>query len=136
MSSREAQNPITRRSTRSGRRVREPVRYEPDPNVVLEDDYGDDEHSDSDTLSETYSDDCSLSGNPESDDEDFVSEIGDSDDESEFDTDEEPMTDVVEEEEELEELEEPDDDLDDDIIDFDCLTENASDCSMSSDDEY
>ena len=128
MSSRETQNPPSGRSTRSGRRVREPVRYEPDPNVILEDDYSDAEHSDTDTL---YPDDCSLSGQSESDDEDFVSEIGDSDDESDFDTDEEPMTEVEEEED----LDEDDEDDEDDIIDFDCLTENASDCSMSSDEE-
>ena len=124
---------VVRRSTRSGRRIREPVRYEPDPDVVLEDDYSDDEEmsaldSDGDSIVEECSD---------TDDDEFVSVIGDSGDES--DSEDESILDADDEDLDLsshqqEGYEEEDVD-EEDILDFDCLTDNASDGSMSSDEE-
>lgn len=122
MSSRE-NTPVapSTRSTRSGRRVREPVRYEPDPSVILEDDF-----SDCSSIYESDND----SYIEELDEDDYVSEIGDSDSESE-DESEDSMSEDDDEEEPLDEIEEDDED----VIDFDCLTDNASDGSYSSEDE-
>ena len=120
------------RETRSGRRVRVPVRYEPDPNVVLEDDYSDGDESDSDSYSET----CSSTGEPmETEDEEFVSDIGESGDESE--SDDEEMSTIGDEQSEDESDDDEvisDSDIDD-VLDFDCLTDDATDGSVSSDDE-
>lgn len=120
------------RETRSGRRVRVPVRYEPDPNVVLEDDYsdGDDDGYDS------GSDVCSYVGEVmETEDDEFVSDIGESEGESESD-DEEMSTSGDEQSDDESDDDEVLSDSDiDDVLDFDCLTDDATDGSLSSDDE-
>ena len=115
----------TRRSTRSGRRVTQPTRYEPDPNVVLEDDY-------SDCESECYaSSEDEFTGSGNEDDEEFVSDIAETDSE-----DEEEDSDMSEcEADESEDDDESVDDEEDDILDFECLTDNATDGSLSSDEE-
>ena len=120
----------TTRSTRSGRNVRAPTRYEPDPNVVLEDDYSDNDEY----MSGSESDDSFVSDTARrDDDEEFVSDIGDSEDESESEDEGSVM-----DEEDTDEESEPDEYCDEDIedvLDFDCLTDNATDGSMSSDEE-
>lgn len=117
------------RSTRSGRNVRAPTRYEPDPNVVLEDDYSDDDEY----LSGSESDGSFIENTERLDDEEFVSDIGDSEGESETE-DEGSVMDEEDSSEEEESAEYSDEEIDD-VLDFDCLTDNATDGSISSDEE-
>ncbi len=137
--------------------MRAPVRYEPDPDVVLEDDFSD---SDEDYFEEERSSRSSRSSSPYSrpatddesgagdgallsEDEEYVSVLGDSDSDSEDrDSDRDSGFDAEEEGEHRDDdmavddmAVDDDDDDDDDILDFDCLTDNASDASMSSSDD-
>ncbi len=120
------------RATRSGRRVREPVRYEPDPDVILEDDFSDGDEYDSESDSESL-----MEEEMDADDEEFVSDIGESEYESESDEDDESILGESEDEPEYDSEEEeiPSESDIEDIIDLDCLTDNATDCSMSSDED-
>ena len=120
---------VPRRSTRSGRRVREPVRYEPDPNVILEDDYSDGDEYDSESDAESYIEDAM-----DTEDEEFVSDIGESGDESESDEEDASVMGDGDDEEEEEGEEEEEDEIED-VLDFDCLTDDATDGSVSSDEE-
>lgn len=120
------------RETRSGRRVRVPVRYEPDPDVVLEDDYSDGDDYEYDSDSEA----CSYAGEVmETEDEEFVSDIGESGDESESDDEEMSTLGDEQSEDESDDDEVISDSDIDDVLDFDCLTDDATDGSVSSDDE-
>lgn len=120
------------RATRSGRRVREPTRYEPDPNVVLEDDYSDGDESEYDSASDAGS---YIEEAMDTEDEEFVSDIGESGDESESDEEELSSGEDVRSEYDSEEEDvNPESDIDD-VLDFDCLTDDATDGSVSSDDD-
>ena len=123
-------NQVPARATRSGRRVREPVRYEPDPNVVLEDDYSDGDEYDSDSDSDSFIEEGMVT-----EDEEFVSDIGESEHESDSDEDEDSVLGEDESEDESEEEDVQSESDMEDIIDFDCLTDNATDGSLSSDEE-
>lgn len=111
---------------RSGRTVRPVQRYEPVPDGALEDDSTCDEFSDSD-------DDVSVMSGSHlgdvSNDESFDEEDDGSSDESDSDSDDEECPD---EEEDCDDFHESD--LDEEVVDWDRLTENASE-SESSDDE-
>lgn len=120
------------RATRSGRLVREPVRYEPDPNVVLEDDYSDGDEYEYDSDSDSGS--C-VEEVMETEDEEFVSDIGESGDESESDDEEMSTVEEGQSEDEFEGEEVNSESDIDDVLDFDCLTDDATDGSLSSDDE-
>lgn len=118
------------RATRSGRRVREPVRYEPDPNVVLEDDYSDGDEYDSGSDADSF-----IADEMDTEDEEFVSDIGESEHESDSDEDEDSVLGEDESEDESGDEEVQSESDMEDVIDFDCLTDNATDGSLSSDEE-
>jgi hypothetical protein len=112
------------RKTRSGRSVREPFRYEPDPDVVLEDDFSDtNEECDSDEETCYSADEGSVV------EEEYVSDSSDSEDE-----DDDIMSQAPTEPCENSELP-PESEDEEDVLDWDCLTDDASDGSYSSDDE-
>lgn len=125
-----ANDQVPRRATRSGRRVREPVRYEPDPNVILEDDYSDGDEYDSDSDAGSYIEEAM-----DTEDEEFVSDIGESGDESESDEEDVSVLGDGEDEYESEDEEVISESDIDDVLDFDCLTDDATDGSVSSDEE-
>ena len=114
----------TTRQTRSGRSVKEPTRYEPDPDSIIEDDF-----SDSDC--EDHSDDEVFSGCESIADDEYMSESSDSEDEEEEDDSVSVCVDTCTESEPVCVSE----DEDEDVLDWDCLTDDASDGSDSSDDE-
>ena len=119
--------PVTRK-TRSGRSVKEPTRYEPDPDAILEDDF-----SDSDCGYESEEDGYSEEELPIEDDE-YMSDSSESDDED--DDMAETMSTTVERSLENGEPGCPSDDEDEeDVLDWDCLTDDATDGSESSDEE-
>lgn len=114
--------------TRSGRSVKEPIRYEPDPDSIFEDDF-----SDSDC--EIESDDEQYSGCESIKDEEYMSESEDeSEDESESEDEDEPTGLIVDDVSELN-IESSCESEDEDVLDWDCLTDDASDGSDSSDDD-
>ena len=116
--------------TRSGRIVRPPQRYEPDPDQILEDDYSDvgssDEEwecdEDDDGMDSSDSQDSSYESSSE-----FFSSVEDDIGSDDFfvDTDQEEFT--------QEDKEEYDDSAD--IIEWDTLTADASDEQSSEDDD-
>ena len=116
--------------TRSGRSVKEPARYEPDPDSMIEDDF-----SDSDC--EVDSDEEQYSGCESIKDEEYMSESSDSEEDEDDEEDEdEPTGLVVDGFSELNPGSSSEsENEDEDVLDWDCLTDDASDGSDSSDDE-
>jgi hypothetical protein len=114
------------RQTRSGRSVKEPSRYEPDPDVALEDDF-----SDVDGDFESEEEECYSADEGSIVEEDEVYESSDSEDE---DDDDETMSQAPTEISGNPELP-PESEDEEDVLDWDCLTDDASDGSYSSDDE-
>lgn len=123
-------NQVATRATRSGRRVREPVRYEPDPDVVLEDDYSDGDGYDSDSDADSL-----IEEEMDTEDEEFVSDIGESEHESDSGEDDESALEEDESDDESDDEEVQSESDMEDVIDFDCLTDDATDGSLSSDEE-
>lgn len=114
--------------TRSGRVVRQAVRYEPDPDTV----FLDDDDYESDDGMEDDDDDEGFTVDAESDDDSVCeSEIEESDSDSEMDEDEFMSdSDSV-----LSGNESVEDDDDDDVIDWDTLTDQASERDLVDTDE-
>ena len=116
-----------KRSTRSGRTVKAPVRYEPDPNIALEDDYSDTESIGSDEEGyepEDIIEDEVFSEAECDEDEDEDEDENEDDENEDEDEDEDEGSVVLEEDSEME-----------DVLDWEHLTDNASDHSEESDED-
>lgn len=130
--------------TRSGRSVRPPNRYEPDPNQILEDDF-------SDALSDIGSgeDEWGYGMEAQTEDDEFLRELTDSEEDDFTDTEshdssyESSATDTLssedadtdrEEEDETEEDEQDEFTESEDLVEWDTLTVDASDPDSSEDD--
>lgn len=124
---------IAPRNSRSGRTIRAPVRYEPDPSTVLEDDFSDSDCSCSENIE--------FSGGEEDNPiqyesgSEFYSESSSSDEEScsDIDNDESDIENVNDDDES--DIEHVNDD-ESGILDWEELTDNASDVESSDDEEF
>lgn len=123
MSSNDSSTPV--RSTRSGRAVKAPKRYEPDPTIVLEDDFSDEDS----VLSEDgYEEELETVGD-EDEEFDCVEEM-----EEESESEDEDLEDEEDDEDEKTEIDTCEEE-DEDVLDWDRLTENASQDSDESDED-
>ena len=128
-----------RTMTRSGRFVKPPIRYEPDSDQVMEDDFSGEEDSDWGCVEEAQTeDDCDDSGDSEQSeftqsdcDDDSSYQSTSSDSSSSEEADEDTSGTSLEEEEEEEEGE---NDVDD-VLHWETLTIDASDEYSSADDQ-
>ena len=125
-----------RTMTRSGRFVKPPIRYEPDSDQVMEDDFSGEEDSDwgcvEEAQTEEDSGDSEQSEFTQSDCDDDSSYQSTSSDSSSSEEADEDTSDTSEEEEEEEE--EGENDVDD-VLHWETLTIDASDEYSSADDQ-
>jgi len=107
--------------TRSGRVTRQAVRYEPDPDTVFLDDEGESDSEDCDESENEYSDDDSAQESEVEDEE--MTDLDDDDMISDDSSNEDSGVESCDEEE--------------DVLDWDNLTENASDRDLlETEDEF
>lgn len=130
--------------TRSGRAVRPPLRYEPDPDAILEDDFSD-TPSDDDwgCREEPQTDDGCIDDLTYSEEDDFTAQ--DSQDSSYLSASDTSSSDDEDEDEDEDEDDDEDDSVPqyesddmenlDDILDWDTLTADASEHYSSEDDQ-